>query len=89
MKQNQYTLSNKDRKFLSALMFFHLSAVMMTVSFFGLYYSGKSEDCRRMNHKIALAEWATSEVNKIKSDQKIESIKQSYKNQGIKAEEEY
>ena len=87
MDQKQYTLSNKDKKFLSALMFLHLSLVMVTVSAFGWYWNGQTEDCRRMNKKIDLAEWATSEVNKIKDEQKIQSIKESYKRQGIKAEE--
>ena len=87
MDQKQYTLSNKDRKFLTALMFLHLSFVMMTVSFFGLYYKGQINDCQRMNKRLELADWATSEVNKIKSEQKIKAMKESYKRQGIKAEE--
>ena len=87
MDQKQYTLSNKDKKFLSALVFLQTSIVVFSVSVFGFYYKGKTEDCRRLNKRLELAEWATSEVNKIKAEQKIESMKQSYKKQGIKATE--
>ena len=87
MNQKEYTWSNKDKKFLSAILFLHFSFVMITVSFFGLYYSGKSEDCRKMNKKLELAEWALGEVNKAKAEYKIESMKENYKNQGIRATE--
>ncbi len=87
MNQKQYTLSNKDKKFLSVLMFLHLSFVMMTVSFFGLYYKGQVNDCKRIAKKLELVEWATNEVNKAKAEQKLESIKEGYNSQGISAEE--
>lgn len=84
---NQITLSKKDKKFLSALMFLHLSLVMLTVSVFGWYWHRETEDCRKLWKKLDLAEWAESEVNKVKSEYKIESIKEDYNNQGISAEE--
>ena len=87
MDQKQYTLSNKDRKFLAALVFLQTSIVVCAISIFGLYYKGKMEDCRRLNKRLELADWAESEVNKIKAERKLESMKKSYKRQGIKAEE--
>lgn len=87
MNQKEYTWSNKDKKFLAAILFLHLSGVMITVSLFGLYYKGKINDCQKLNKKLELAEWAIGEVNKAKSEQKLESIKQSYEKQGIYAEE--
>ena len=87
MNQKEYTLSNKDKKFLSAILFLHFGGVMLTVSLFGLYYHNETEDCRKVAETVKLAEWATEQVNKSKAEQKIESIKQSYKNQGISAEE--
>lgn len=87
MNQKQYTWSNKDKKFLSAILFLHFALVLMTVSFYGLYYKSQMEDCRRMTKKLELAEWATSEVNKAKAEYQLESIKDSYNTQGISAEE--
>ena len=87
MNPQEYTLSRKDKKFLVALMFFHLSLVMVTVSAFGWYWHAQTEDCRKIWKQIELSEWATDEVDKVKSEHKIESIKQSYENQGISAEE--
>ena len=87
MNQKEYTLSSKDRKFLAAILFLHLSFVVMSVSFFGLYYKGQINDCRKVKEKLELAEWAVNEVNKAKAMQKIETMKNSYKDQGISAEE--
>ena len=87
MNPQEYTLSGKDKKFLVALMCAHFGLVMLTVSLFGLYYHKENLDCRKIAKKIELADWATEEVDKVKSEHKIESIKQSYKNQGISAEE--
>ena len=49
MNQKQYTWSNKDKKFLVAVLFVQLSFVMMAVSFFGLYYQRQVNDCKRLN----------------------------------------
>lgn len=87
MNQREYTFSNKDKKFLSALMFLHLSFVLMIVSFFGLYYHSETKECRRVAEKLELAEWATNEVNKSKAEHQLESIKENYNHQGISAEE--
>ena len=87
MNQREYTFSNKDKKFLSAILFLHFSFVMIAISFFGLYYKGQINDCKRVAKKLELAEWATNEVNKAKAEHQIESIKESYINQGISAEE--
>ena len=87
MNQKEYTFSRKDKKFLSVLMFLHLSFVLMAVSFFGLYYKGQINDCKRVAEKLDLVEWATSEVNKAQAEQKLKSIKESYNNFGISAEE--
>ena len=87
MNPQEYTLSGKDKKFLVALMCAHLSLVMLTVSVFGLYYHKANLDCRKISKQIDLAKWATEEVDKVKSEHKLDSIKQSYKNQGISAEE--
>ena len=87
MNPQEYTFSRKDKKFLAALMFVHFSLVMMTVSFFGLYYKGKINDCKEIAKKLEISEWATEQVNRAKTEKKIESIKQSYENQGISAEE--
>ena len=87
MNPQEYTFSWKDKKFLSALMFVHFSLVMLTVSLFGLYYKGQINDCQKIAKKIELADWATEQVDRAKTNHKIESIKQSYENQGIKAEE--
>ena len=87
MNQKQYTFSNKDKKFLVSLMFAHFGFVLMTISFYGFYYKTQTADCRRLNKKLELAEWAQGEMNKAKAEHKIESIKDSYNNQGISAEE--
>ena len=87
MNPQEYTLSRKDKKFLSALMCAHLSLVMVTVSAFGWYWHGQTEDCRKLWKKYDLADWATEEVDKAKTEHKLESMKQIYKNQGISAEE--
>ena len=87
MNPKEYTLSRKDKKFLSALMFFHLSLVMLTISAFGLYWHMETEDCRKIWERIELADWAEEEVDKVKDEFKLESIIKSYKNQGISAEE--
>lgn len=87
MNPQEYTLSRKDKKFLTALMCAHFGLVMLTVSFFGLYYHKENLDCRKIAKQIELADWATEEVDKVKSEHKLDSIKQSYKNQGILAEE--
>ena len=87
MNPKQYTWSVKDRKFLATLMFLQFSLVMLTISVFGWYWHTETEDCRKIWKKIELSEWATEEVNKANADFRLEKIKQSYKNQGISAEE--
>ena len=87
MNPQEYTLSRKDKKFLVALMFVHFSCVLMAISFFGLYYKGQINDCKEISKKLELSAWAKEEVDKVKDEHKLESIKQSYKNQGISAEE--
>ena len=87
MNEKEYTLSRKDKKFLVALMSAHFGFVMLTVSIFGLYYKEQINDCKKIAKKIELAEWITEQTDKAKSEKKIESIKQSYKSQGISAEE--
>lgn len=87
MNPQEYTLSRKDKKFLSALMFVHFSLVMLTVSLFGLYYKRQINDCQKIAKKIELAEWITDQTDKAKSEKKLESIKKSYKSQGVLAEE--
>ena len=87
MNQKQYTWSNKDKKFLVAVLFVQLSFVMMAISFFGFYYKGQVNDCKRLSKKLELAEWATNEVHKARSEQKLKLIQESYKDQGISAEE--
>ena len=82
---NQF--SRKDKKFLVAVLFVHFSFVFMAISFFGLYYKSQTADCRRLNKKLELAEWATGEMNKAKAEHKLNSLKDSYNNQGISAEE--
>ena len=82
---NQF--SRKDKKFLIGVMFIHFSFVMMAISFFGLYYQSQVNECVRLNKKLDLAEWAVNEVNKKKAEHKLESMKESYKDQGISAEE--
>ena len=60
----------------------------MAVSFFGLYYQRASKRLSSdLIKNLELAEWATGEVNKAKAEYKLESIKDSYNNQGISAEE--
>ena len=59
----------------------------MSISFFGLYYKGQVNDCKRLSDKLELGDWAKKEVDKVESEKKIESIRQSYKKQGIEAEE--
>ena len=87
MNQKQYTWSVKDRKFLATILFLHFSLVMMTVSFFGLYYKSQVNDCKRVAEKLELGDWAKKEVDKLESEKKLDSIKQSYKKQGIDATE--
>ena len=87
MSQAEYTLSKKDRKFLAALVFCPAGFIVFAISMFGFYYKGQMEDCRRVSKKLELADWAINEVNKQRDNQKIESMKNSYKNHGIKAEE--
>ena len=70
-----------------ALMFAHFALVLVTVSIFGGYWHTQTEDCRKLWKKVELSEWATGEVDKIKAEYKLESIKESYNNQGISAEE--
>ena len=82
---NQF--SRKDKKFLVALMFIHFSFVFMAISFFGLYYKGQVNECVRLNKKLELGEWAEGEVNKVKAEHQLESMKKGYNNQGISAEE--
>ena len=86
MKQ-QYTWSVKDRKFLATILFLHFSLVMMTVSFFGLYYKGQINDCKRVADRLELGDWAKQEVDKVESEKKLESIKQNYESKGISADE--
>ena len=71
MNPKEYTLSRKDKKFLAALMFFHLSLVMMTISAFGFYWHMETEDCRKVWKRLELADWATEEVDKIKDELKL------------------
>ena len=87
MDQKKYTWSVKDRKFLTAILFLHFSFVLMSISFFGLYYKSQSEDCKRLTKRLELGDWAKQEVDKVESEKKLESIRQSYKKQGIDAEE--
>lgn len=87
MNQKEYTFSNKDRKFLSALMLFHFSLVLISISWFGFYYKSEINDCRRVVERLNLAEWATDEVEKAQAEKQLEDIKRSYKTQGIEAEE--
>ena len=87
MNQKQYTWSNKDKKFLVAVLFVQLSLVMLAVSLFGLYYKGQVNECVKLNKKLELADWAEGEVNKAKAEYKLKLIQESYKDQGISAEE--
>lgn len=87
MNQKDYTFSNKDKKFLGALMLLHFSFVLMSISFYGLYYKNKVDSCQRLSKKLETAEWALGELKKVHSEKKIDSIKQSYKKQGIDATE--
>ena len=87
MNQKEYTWSNKDKKFLTAILFLHFSFVLMAVSFYGLYYKSKINDCKRVAEKLELAEWATGEINKAKAEHKLESMKSNYEKEGISAEE--
>ena len=87
MNQKQYTWSIKDRKLFFVTLFLHFSFVLMSISFFGLYYKGQVNDCKRMVEKLELAEWAKAEMDKSKEDFKIESLKQNYESKGILAEE--
>ena len=78
MKQ-QYTWSVKDRKFLSTVLFLHFSFVLMAISFFGLYYKGQVNDCKRLCRETGA--WRLGKGrNWIKWNQKkkLESIRQSY-----------
>ena len=87
MNQKQYTWSNKDKKFLSALLFLHFGLMMLIVSAFGGYWHTQTEDCRKLWKKVELSDWATDQVNKAQADQKLESLKESYNTQGVSAEE--
>ena len=87
MNQKQYTWSNKDKKFLATVLFLHFSFVMMTISFFGLYYKGQVNDCKRVAERLELGDWAKKEVDKLESEKKLESIKQNYESKGISAKE--
>ena len=86
MKQ-QYTWSVKDRKFLATLMFLQFSFVLMAISFFGLYYKGQVNDCKRLAKRLELGDWAKQEVDKAQDEFNFESLKKNYESKGISAEE--
>ena len=87
MNPKEYTLSKKDKKFLAALAFFQVSLIWLGISLSALFWHNAMLNAFEMKKTYELGKWAIEEVDKVKTEKKLESIKQSYKKQGISADE--